>query len=289
MRKEMNTVNSTSNIVVKSQKKELHQELVKLGLSETQARIYLLLVMHKELRIQEIVKLARIPRSSVYENIKGLYELGIAEEVIDENFKRIRPYSIGAMRHGLDEQMLQLKRLINDLDSLEQTLNLELPENSQSFTTVRYYKNRSGARQLYWNTLKTKSIVYVYSDWGRGRYVGMQFYKRFVEESRNRQVKEKVLINPTPAALESIKKFTFPGSSISRTRIEDIRIISNDKVSIKGDTLIYDNVYANVFLKNIEINGFEIESLQFSEMQKSIFETLWENADPLIVNNPIKY
>jgi sugar-specific transcriptional regulator TrmB len=261
----------------------LQAELEKFGLSESQAKIYLLLVTHKELRIQEIVKLAQIPRSSVYENLKRLYELGIAEEVIDENFKRIRPYSVGAMRHGLDEQMLQLRRLNKDLDTLEKTISLKPPANTGS-TTVRYYKNRSGARQLYWNTLKAKDTVYVYSDWGRGRYVGMRFYERFVEESRARKIKEKVLINLTPANLKSIRRFTYPGSPISRTKIENIRTLDPKVIPIKGDTLIYDNIYAQVYLKNVEINGFEIESTHFTDTQRSIFEALWSNARPITLD-----
>jgi sugar-specific transcriptional regulator TrmB len=260
---------------------ELHTELQKFGLSKNQAKIYLLLVTHKELRIQEIVKLSDIPRSSVYECLNALFELGIAEEVVEDTFKRIRPYSLGTMRHGLDEQMLQLKRLIRDLDKLEKTLSVTPPEEMHHSTVVRYYKKRTGARQLYWNTLKAKDTVYVYSDWGRGRYVGMGFYEKFVAESRARKIREKVLINLTPAALESIKKYTYPDSPISRTRIEDLRVISNKKVAIKGDTLIYDNIYAHAFLKNVEINGFEIESTQFVETQRSIFETLWEMATPV--------
>src|SRR5206468_1396298 len=110
---------------------------------------------------------------------------------------------------------------------------------------------------------------YVYSDWGRGRYVGMKFYEKFVEESRRREIKEKVLINISSSTLESIKKYTYPDSSISRTRIEDIRVLHLKDVNIKGDTLIYDDIYAQVYIKNIEINGFEIQSSQFVDSQRS--------------------
>lgn len=260
---------------------EIRKELEKFGLTSNQATIYLLLVTHKELRIQEIVKLARIPRSSVYESLKGLFELGIAEEIADDNFKKIRPYSVGTMRHGLDDKILHLKRLTNDLNKLEEAIALAPSNNSSSSTIVHYYKGRSGARQLYWNTLRAKSTVYVYSDWGRGRYVGMKFYESFVSEYRKRDLKERVLINLTPASLESVKRYTFPGSPISRTKIEDLRAINKKIVSIKGDTLIYDNIYAQVYLKNVEINGFEIENSQFTQSQRSIFETLWNMAKPI--------
>ncbi len=277
-------VNLTTVVVVREYVKDqphLLDELCKFGLSVQQAKIYLLLVEHKELRIQEIVSLASMPRSSVYEHLRRLFELGIAEEIVEDSFKKIRPYSVGVMRHGLDEEMLHMQRLKQDLHTLEQTI--KIPENlgTDQSTTVKYYKNRSGARQLYWNTLRAKNTVYVFSDWGRGRYVGMRFYENFVAESRSRNIQERVLINPSEETLASIREFTFPGSHISRTRLEDIRAIDEQRLAIKGDTLMYNNVYAEIYLKNVEINGFEIASTMFTDMQRAIFEILWEDAQPV--------
>jgi sugar-specific transcriptional regulator TrmB len=99
--------------------RQFQEKLMQFGLTEEQAKIYLLLVAHKELRIQEIVNRTAIPRSSVYESLKKLYELGIAEEIIDDHFKKIRPYPIGILRHGLNEKMTTLQRLASDLDELE--------------------------------------------------------------------------------------------------------------------------------------------------------------------------
>ncbi|HUP26412.1 MAG TPA: helix-turn-helix domain-containing protein, partial [Candidatus Limnocylindrales bacterium] len=96
----------------------IKKELEKFGLSKNQAEIYLLLVNRGELRIQEIVELSGIARSSVYESLHALFELGIAEEVIEDNFKKIRPYSIGIIKHGLDDQVSYLKKLQSDLADL---------------------------------------------------------------------------------------------------------------------------------------------------------------------------
>lgn len=276
-------VNLATNTAVKkmTNHQKIKEELEKFGLSKNQAELYLLLVAHKELRIQEIVKLSGIPRSSVYDNLKALFELGIAEEIVENNYKKIRPYSIGTMRHGLDEKIFHLHKLSKSLDNLEKSIKLKTQNGLPNPTIVRFYKGRSGARQLYWNTLRARSTAYVYSDWGRGRYVGMRFYESFVSESRERNIKEKVLINSTVHVLESIRKYNYPGSPISRTKIEDIRAIDKKKILIKGDTLIYDDVYAQVYLKNMVINGFEIESRDFTETQRSIFETLWKTAKPI--------
>lgn len=259
--------------------KEIKSELVKLGLSENQALIYLLLIHHGELRIQEIANLAGIPRSSVYENLKALSEFGLIEKIVDDNFVRIKAYPVGSIRHSLNEKLLDIQTLMSNLDNLDKAIELLPKTNFPKTTVVRYYKGVSGARQLLWNTLKTKDTIYVYSAWGRGRYVGMKFYKSFVRESRERGFKEKVLVNPTDRVLDSITKYA--GSSTGRTLPEYIRAISEEDVLMKGETLIYDNIYAQLYLREEEINGFEIESQNFTGMQKSIFETLWNMAKPI--------
>jgi len=280
------TVKLTTGLVAANEKegdyRQIQKELEKIGLSKTQAKIYVLLVRHRELRIQEIAKLAHIPRSSVYESLEKLYELGIAEEIVDDSFKRIRPYSLGIITHGLDEKLLRVKKVVADLQKLERNNALIPSDQISDMTILRYYKNRSGARQILWNSLKATDVVYVYSDWSRRRYVGMKFYENFVVESRQRGIKERVLINMNADTLKSIQTYSYPGSPISRTRVEDIRVLDSKRVPIKGDTVMYDNIYAHVYLKNITINGFEIENNHFVNTQRSIFESLWLTAIPII-------
>lgn len=258
--------------------KEIKNELIKFGLSENQALIYLLLIQHGELKIQEIVNLTQIPRSSVYDNLKVLEEFGLIEKVLEGKFAKIKPYPLRSIGHHVSEKLTKLESQIAKIDHLEKAIAL-LPKNSQQQTVVRYYKGVSGARQLLWNTLAAKDTIHVYSAWGRGRYVGIKFYKSFVSESRDRGFKEKVLINPSKRVLESIQKYS--GTSVGRTVPENIRAIAEEDVLIKGETFIYGNIFAQLYLREEEINGFEIESANFTETQRSIFKTLWNRAEPL--------
>ena len=258
--------------------KEITKELEKFGLSENQALIYLFLVQHGELRIQEISNETQIPRSSVYENLKVLLELGLVEKVIDQKFTRIKPYPVGSLRHGLNEKLLHLQTLTADLEDLEKSIE-SLPDVKLPSTVIRYYKGISGARQLFWNSLNAKSTVYVYSAFGRSKFVGKKFYMDFVEQSREKNIKEMVLINPTSRALKLIKRDI--GSPLARTNIKDIRFLKEKKLPIKGETFIYDNIYAQINLDAMEINGFEIESHNFTKPQMFIFKTLWDMAKPI--------
>lgn len=258
---------------------EIKKKLEKLGLSEKQASIYLLLTGHHELRIQEIANLTKIPRSSVYESLKGLSQLGLVEELVEEKFKKIKPYPIGSIRHVLNERILELQKRSISLADLEKSLELPPQDQQLISTKVRYYKEISGARQLFWNSLRAKSIVYVYSAYGRSKFVGKKFYMDFVRESLERKIIEKVLVNPTNRFFELLKRDL--GSPLARTEVKDLRTLNKNNIIIVGETFIYDNIYAQVYLDGSQINGFEIESREFVETQRSIFETLWNLAKPI--------
>lgn len=260
------------------------KELQKFGLSENQSLIYVSLIQQGDLRIQDIVNITHIPRTSVYEHIKVLLKIGLVEEIIEHKFVRIKAYPISYLKHSLYESLLKTQTLIKDLSSLEHVVKLLPDKMSLSTTTVRYYKGLSAGRQLLWNTLSAKGTMYVYSAYGRSQFVGKKFYKDFVRESKERNITEKVLINPTERAIRLIKRDA--GSSLARTKINDLRFLSEENLVIKGETFIYNNIFAQITLNPMGINGFEIESKSFSDMQKSIFETLWKIAKPLetIVN-----
>lgn len=258
---------------------KLSRDLQKFGLSQEQAYIYLCLVQEGELRIQELAKMSGLPRSSVYEHLKHLFNLGLAEEVLAGSYKKIRPYPLSVLKHDLAQKVLDINHLQSELKDLEK--DFELFANNTSFPSmsVRYYKDVAGARQVLWNSLKATSTVHVYSSWGRSLYVGKKFYENFVDESKRRRISEEVLLNPGVEVLGLLKEHL--GTSVARTRLEDIRAISDKKILITGETLIYNNVFAQVYLRGQEINGFEIENRYFTDSQVSIFNTLWSMGQPV--------
>lgn len=258
---------------------KIHKDLVKLGLNNTQAELYLLLVRQGNLRINEIAEALSLPRSSVYENLKGLFKLGLAEEIIENSHKTIQAYPISLLRHNFQEKIAVLEEKTGELEHIERSINKLAAAKLSAPTVVRYYKGRAGARQIFWNTLKSQDTLYVCSEWGRGRYLGIKFYQNFVAESHRRGLQEKVLTNYKPEVLASIHQHY--GTSVSRTKLENIRLIPPKTIRFKGETLMHDSVYAQVYLKDEVINGFEIENRQFVTTQRAIFETLWDGALPL--------
>ena len=250
-------------------------QLLGYGLNEAGIRVYVFLLQHGEFRISDIANMNQLPRTTVYEALKQLRKFGLIEEITFENYKKIHALPFTSIRHHIDEKTAQLKDLKLEAREIERTLQ-GLPNlRSQTPTKVRYYDGVSGARQIFWNSLKAKDTVYVYSSWGRSPYMGKAFYEKFVAESRNRHITERVLVENNHRIHERISE-DLGKTDFSRSKLQNIR--ASNKLDIAGEVLIYNNIYAQVTLKQDFITGFEIENQKFVDMQRSIIEALWKKA-----------
>src|SRR5687768_2237959 len=95
---------------------KITKDLMKLGLQESQAAIYALLVRQGNLRINEIAARVNLPRSSVYESIRQLAKLGLAEEITENSFKTIQAYPLGQLKHSFQEKIIELEDKTKELD-----------------------------------------------------------------------------------------------------------------------------------------------------------------------------
>lgn len=256
----------------------IKQKLTNYGLTSRQADIYLILLKSSDMRIRDLVEQTKLPRSTIYEDIKSLCELGLVEWTIHEHHKKLKAYPLSILKHRIHKSIVEAEYKLDEIDLIEGSIDKLVQPGQVPAVQVKYFEGVSGARQLFWNTLKASSELYVYSEWGRGKYVGIDFYKRFVEESRVRQVREKVITNSDRRVIDSISKYA--DSPVSRTKIDTIRMVSSSEVELKGETLIYDDVYAQVFLKGEVISGFEVHSSEFVKTQRALFEKLWQSAQP---------
>jgi hypothetical protein len=144
---------------------------------------------------------------------------------------------------------------------------------------IKYFSEVNGARQLFWNTLRTDKEVFVYSEFGRSKFVGKRFYKSFVARSKEIGFRERVIINPKPRVINLLKRDN--NTPLARTKVETMRAVETKTFRIKGESFIYDDVYAVVYLQDCKIEGFEIKSMHFSLMQKRMWGTMWDLGVPV--------
>lgn len=244
--------------------------LNKIGLTPTQADLYLLLRNYGQLRIHEIVELSNVPRSTIYDNLEELYALGLATTKIHNNYKQIIPLPVESMAHNLQEKLSYLHELKTGLDLIGQQ-----NQGSSNFIDIRFYEGVAGVRQLFWNSLQARDTIFVQSQWGRSKHVGAQFYANFVRTSKERGFKERVLINDSPATFAKIKRELL--DETSRSAADHIRYIPG-YTQIIGDCFTYNEVYVQMYLQGKRICGFEIHNKEFVASQRAMFKYLWKQA-----------
>lgn len=93
--------------------------LTSFGLSEPQARTYLVLLQYPVMPVSALAKASRFPRNRVYEIVEQLQELGLAEIVVDGTRKvRARP-----IVDFLDTTVGEMEEKIHELESRRDALD----------------------------------------------------------------------------------------------------------------------------------------------------------------------
>lgn len=250
---------------------DIKQNLKILGLNKSEISVFLALLSKGIMSMTQLSKVTNIPRTTVYRICENLADKKFIEWIIDQ-----RGYKAKAVRVEMLNFLIQDKK--SELESIQKALkNLKFivkfsPKNLPA-TQVRYYKGKSGMKQLIWNTLKAKKIIIGYSIYGRKEIVGSKFIKKYIWEFQKRKLRDKVLVNKkvVPRVLKALK-------TAHQQKYEDVRVIKKKNFYISGDTYIYNNIYAVNFWNKDEIVGVEIENPEIAKMQMSIFNILWKIA-----------
>lgn len=256
----------------------LASQLQAFGLNQTEASIYLHLVGKPAKTMLELSRDLNLPRTSVYDNSVKLAEKGLIQKVVTFKSQKLQAYPPSILRDSLEKQKNQVEELQQKLNSLEASLaqTIAVPAN----TEVRYFYGQKGFQQMMWNALKGKEHV-GYSQFGRIEIVGEAFTKRNTAELIARGIRDRVISNP-----EIVTKYVTSDTSNdiirdARKEYQNIRTIDSDKLYVSGDITIYNNVFAVAYWKQGEVVGVEIENAELVKTQKSIFELLWQIAQPI--------
>lgn len=255
--------------------KDIKQNLIILGLEDSEARIYIELLNHESLTVLEIASLLNIPRTTVYRICEKLGKKQFAEWIIKENstrIKAVKPTDLKQLIESKREEVISAETALKSLESMISTPLKNLPG-----TQVRYYQGKEGLRQMMWNCLKAKDEIVGWSVYGRASIIGESFMDSYVNEFKRRKLGDRAIMNEKGLEYNKI-----PENLVNHQQtFEDMRFIPESKFYIAGDTSIYNNVFAYCVWNHGEVIGVEIENPEIVKTQRSIFNILWEIAEPV--------
>lgn len=249
--------------------KQILSELEKLGLEETEVKIYLFLLENGPYTLLEISRAINVDRSKVYRDVEKLIRKQLIEESHTEWGKKIQAASPNNISLLIAEEEEALKFKKQSLPSLVEQLS-NLPAYTKREFEVKHYRGQEGLRQMLWNQLHAKKEILAFSYKNKNDIVG----KSYAEKIRTEQIDRKI-------TLYEIENETDQGdfwyTDVARWGdFYHSRYIKPDILEIKQYLAIFNNTVAIINWSNGEEVGVEIINSSFTDMQKKLFWRFWE-------------
>lgn len=251
-------------------------ELMQLGLTQEEAKIYLHLSKKGVLTALEISKHLSIGRTKVYRITDKLYKLGLIEQVMDSRGFKFKTTSFLELNKLLLEKKLELNKLEAILPLTIQKLEQIQPE-SKTDTKVTYYKGVEGLKQITWNSLKAKKELLIYE-----MATDMSYFLDydFSEEVRRELVKRRI----KTWQLTNYAQFA-DYTKVTELVIKywEVRYLSPKDLKLSYEFLVYNDTVAMYNVQSESPFCLEIQDARLANMQKQLFMFVWKNAKKMKV------
>ncbi|KKS80523.1 MAG: hypothetical protein UV54_C0004G0011, partial [Candidatus Beckwithbacteria bacterium GW2011_GWA2_43_10] len=144
---------------------------------------------------------------------------------------------------------------------------------------VLYYEGLEGLKQVTWNSLKAKDELLTFEIKDMNAFFDFEYAENLRLKFLERKIFVRTLSNVTyiapwtKAAGEVVEKYW------------EIRHIPEKQMKIKFEILIYNDVYVMYRYVGQEIFCVEIYNQELADMQRQIFEYVWQKAKRFKVLN----
>lgn len=247
--------------------------MAKIGFKKPEIKIYATLLKLGEQSASSIAQSVKLPRTTVrtyLENLNKQRFVKVKQRGRTQIFSAEKPdqalenlkYRKMEVIEKMDEQMRAFSAVIPELNSITNE-NISLPK-------VKFYRGMTELKQMYYDSLNSETEILCFSSIQDLNYI---FGK--VGHYRNKRAKKRIslryLAQDCPEEHEERKA--------DEALYREGRLINPKLFNIKNEINIYDNKVSIITLKE-ERMGMLIESREFYESMKNIFEMLWAMAKP---------
>jgi sugar-specific transcriptional regulator TrmB len=234
----------------------LKLNLKNIGLSDSEAIIYITLIKNGSSSISEISQISGLHRTNIYDSIEKLKEKGFVTYLQEENKQICKAVNPEIILDYLKEKESKMTDTINELNRLRNYIKEKV--------SVEIFKGKQGMRSALRDILNTKKEVIGYNVSGQLR----KYMPEFAEYYFREQTKYKIL-----------HKFIYiSGTPKPKSKFYEIKYVTKEYVGTTI-TLCYEDVILNLIWEP-EIVAIKTKSKELTEDYKKHFELLWKIAKP---------
>ena len=240
------------------------KHLEQLGISGKEVDVYFALLKLKSGTVLELAKSTGLKRTTIYHCLEDLMNKSLVSRV-EKNDKKT---------YIAEDPKESLNNILKDKKEAVESVVPSLKEmfGAGSFQPeIRIYRNMYGLKKIFEDLLKSEEKVsrYYLSGTMLEELMGVEFVESFV--------RKRIKAGITSLSLRAYEKY-HPKWEDEGTHAQQHRKVKflPEQYSIRPYMTIYDNKV--VIISEKEKTGFIIESKEFADAQKTIFDMLWNTV-----------
>ncbi len=233
-----------------------------LGFSEKEIKVYFTILKYQRVRVSQITKDTNIKRTSIYYAIDKLLDKNLITVVIQEDKKYYIPED---PKKSLNQLVTEQKNIVDDiLPSLKNIIGDDVIH-----PKIKIYRQKEGIKRMMWTMLdcREKLVRYYLYDPSVEEFVGEKFLNEFTEKRISLEIKVKTFRSLDYKPMREEKK-------LGSKELREVLYLPKN-IKIKPSISIFDDKIVVISPK--EKLGFVVQSQDFTDAQKTIFDLLWDS------------
>jgi HTH-type transcriptional regulator, sugar sensing transcriptional regulator len=233
---------------------EVEKALEKIGLSQNEIKVYLVLNDHGSTKAGKISKLAKMDRSSAYNALKLLQEKGFVSYVLVGQIKYFQAAGPKRILEYLKEQQEDISSILPQLEERHKRNKIE--------GQVRLFKGVKGVKSVFLDMIRTGKDNFVFGSEGQFSDRMPEFAYQFGRMKKEKKMKTQMIIGKDRKELDSQNSLHKYIPNIAESPA--VTNIYGDKIAI----IIWTD----------EPEAIIIENSAAAKAYKSYFDFMWKNA-----------
>ncbi len=249
----------------------LSDELIQLGLSKEEAKVYLTVLELGGSFASTIARKSNIPRVNCYYVLESLKDKGLITANLKGNVKFFVAEPPQVFVNQVEENFVRAKKILPELLSITNTLAFK--------PIIRSYEGIEGIKTILDQALEAKTEILGYTNLEELGNLLPDYLPGYLQKLVKKRIKVRLLSPSTEEAKKFIKKF-YP-KNFSEELIE-ILFVNPKEFAFENQISIYDNFVAIISLNPDELMGVLMQSGAYARTQKAIFNLSWLGATSFV-------
>lgn len=242
---------------------EYEQLMKDIGLSEKEAKVYLILLSLGPSTVNTIAERSDLIRTTTYDILKTLREKGLVASLVRNKILHFEAADPQKIIENLDAKKQKVQNALPDLRKLHQIV----PQGP----TLELYEGVEGIRTVWQDILKEGTPLSAISNYQSVFNTMKYFSPRFIQQRVQRKIPARLITEKTPGAIQTWKKN-------DKQELRETRFIPSLE-HVKITEYIYGEKVAILATDPQNPLGILIRNKEFAEQQQILFELLWKQAE----------